>query len=251
MEREVGDVFNWNGKEIIVCEGNGKWEDDCENCPFSRFYTNVGCEAFKGIRGLCLNCKRSDKKSITFKELKKEKDNKMINSEDYLKTHKNSDIKVGDKVKILRKAKSFEQGWCSSWMLEMNNLIGSIYTVEGDLGAIGFNIKYNYNCYTVPWFILEVVEKKKDCPINIDDLDFGCLNKDKEVIENVIHEYLINGNLNSHELDKLPKKYVELMEYVLIFLNKSYKTNINEKYFHNIISLMKRMHKYKLKNSGD
>ena len=72
---------------------------------------------------------------------------------EYLKKHKASGIKVGDIVKVVRRAESFENGWNDVWEQSMDEAIGQISTVTADDDDGGFEL--NYDCF-YPYFVLEV-----------------------------------------------------------------------------------------------
>jgi len=74
---------------------------------------------------------------------------------------KDNDIKIGDLVKILRKAGTREDGWKNSWIPSMNSRVGEIGVVKG-FGCLGegirievFNDKSSICDY--PFFVLEKV----------------------------------------------------------------------------------------------
>jgi hypothetical protein len=63
-------------------------------------------------------------------------------------------FKVGDKVKILRKADDYELGWGWGWLSLKDKYVGKVVEIKevdrgGDITAEG---------YIFPWFILELVE---------------------------------------------------------------------------------------------
>lgn len=60
------------------------------------------------------------------------------------------------KVRVVRKAKSFELGWDNSWVNEMDASIGNTYTVMRALGRRGINL--SASGYSFPPFVLEIVE---------------------------------------------------------------------------------------------
>lgn len=94
----------------------------------------------------------------------------------YLAGHKACGLKVGDYVKVTRKAEDYEVGWNSFWLGEMDSLVGHIYTILHDEGEEGFGIKVHSTNYILPWFVLEkVTAPKKDLAFTLlDGLDFGC-----------------------------------------------------------------------------
>jgi len=62
-----------------------------------------------------------------------------------------SGIKVGDRVKVLRRAKSFEMGWSEVWNSDMDATIGKEYTVtEVQPRTIGLSCGWFF-----PFFVLE------------------------------------------------------------------------------------------------
>lgn len=73
------------------------------------------------------------------------------------------DLHPGDKVKILRIAKSHELGWGVQWNSEMNANVGKIMTVtrvESGNGIL-LNSQFWY-----PWFVLEIVSKSNAVKLN-------------------------------------------------------------------------------------
>jgi hypothetical protein len=67
---------------------------------------------------------------------------------------KAANFKVGDKVKILRKADDYELGWGWGWLSLKDKYVGKVVEIKevdrgGDITAEG---------YIFPWFILELVE---------------------------------------------------------------------------------------------
>ena len=80
----------------------------------------------------------------------------MNEKEAYLLLHKASGIKVGDKVKVLRKADNYEMGWQMPWDVKMDEFIGKECIVTIDYDSDGFFIKGSM----FPFFCLELVDKK-------------------------------------------------------------------------------------------
>lgn len=87
---------------------------------------------------------------------------KEYTSEDYLRLHNSCGLKVGDKVKVLRAAKDYEQGWANGWMPKMDEFIGSDYIITADHSTSGFAFRlpdpddFSFN---FPCFVLEKVEE--------------------------------------------------------------------------------------------
>lgn len=71
-----------------------------------------------------------------------------------------SGIKVGDTVKVLRKAEAYEMGWCNSWAGPMSDMVGKTATVNSVTNG---NINLGKDNYGYPFFVLEIVEKKFTC----------------------------------------------------------------------------------------
>ena len=94
--------------------------------------------------------------------------------EAYQVMQKECGIKVGDTVKVLRKAKSHEMGWSASWVApDMDAMVGKEFVVDGIFHEGGIC----RDKWAFPFFVLE---KVKDAPVKssieqlIDTLDFGC-----------------------------------------------------------------------------
>jgi len=84
---------------------------------------------------------------------------------EHLETHQEAlerlNLKVGDKVKVLRKAKSFERDWKASWVKSMDDYIGKTLKVIDFSCNSGVRLDGNYN---FPAFVLEKVENEKPLP---------------------------------------------------------------------------------------
>jgi hypothetical protein len=196
MERKIGDRFEWWGKTLEVVEAveNFPAFNICDNCCFNAEV----CHELKKIRGECIAENRADNKDVYFIEIKED----VMTSDDYLKAHRNSGIEVGDTVKVLRRATEGEQGWNNKWCTDMDSFIGKEFEVFEDDGVFGFSIEVGVSEYNFPWFVLEIIKKKNQCPIDLDDLNFGCI--DKEKVEEILNIYLKEKNFY-----KARKKAVE------------------------------------------
>ena len=77
----------------------------------------------------------------------------------YLQKHKASGLKIGDRVKVIRKAKNHEQGWRSFWSDEMDGFIGKECVIMRDKNAQGFALHNpaNPRPFYFPYFVLEAV----------------------------------------------------------------------------------------------
>ena len=114
----------------------------------------------------------------------------------YLDDHKKSGFKVGDTVKITRKAQSNENGWGSVWNDSMDYLVGLEVKINYDNGDTwGFQIKTtNGIAWNVPWFVLERVEKDKSADIlNIGD-KVEIIATDKDLDDNFLTRGIIERN---------------------------------------------------------
>ena len=70
-------------------------------------------------------------------------------------------LKVGDKVKILRKVVNYEDGWGNTWNEEvMDDFVGRIGKIVGELPCAGFQVFCEglKGLYRYPYFVLEKVE---------------------------------------------------------------------------------------------
>jgi hypothetical protein len=75
---------------------------------------------------------------------------------------KESGIKVGDAVKVLRACESHEMGWQNVWVEEMDKYVGQCGVVD-DVYLNGISIDFNDHSYVCdfPFFVLELVEEAK------------------------------------------------------------------------------------------
>ena len=70
-----------------------------------------------------------------------------------------TNLKVGDRVKVLRKANNYELGWCNTWNLNMDKYIGKIYIIKEFFDNSGIVLGDEY--FHFPFFVLEKVEEPK------------------------------------------------------------------------------------------
>jgi hypothetical protein len=75
-------------------------------------------------------------------------------------------FKVGDKVLIIRKAKSHERDWENSWVEEMDNSVGKIGIVKHISTGLKYNIDVEYDGETLgyPSFVLELAKPEPVVP---------------------------------------------------------------------------------------
>ena len=114
----------------------------------------------------------------------------MNEREAYLVLHKASGIKVGDRVKVLRKAADYEMGWDNPWDNDdMTPTIGEELTVNGDMSEDGFHMEGGYN---YPFFVLEKVSSASALPASITEAiekgDFGCRTESVKKLARAIYE---------------------------------------------------------------
>ena len=79
----------------------------------------------------------------------------MTNREAYLQLQESSGIKVGDFVKVLRKAKTNEMGWDNGWDEDMDQYVGQVFRVQY-VGPYGIGLEKTL--YEFPFFVLERVD---------------------------------------------------------------------------------------------
>ena len=79
--------------------------------------------------------------------------------ENYVEGHRKSGIKVGDKVRVTRKAEDYEDGWDNTWECEMDSLLNEKeFNIVEALEEKGFGIIVPYNRYWwLPYFVLEKI----------------------------------------------------------------------------------------------
>lgn len=76
-----------------------------------------------------------------------------------------NDLKVGDYVRVTRKAKSNEKEWSDSWSVYMDYYIGKTVRVDSigkEYGTIFLSL--DNSLYNFPYFVLEKVENPKYVP---------------------------------------------------------------------------------------
>lgn len=133
----------------------------------------------------------------------------LSNPYNYIKDHENSDFKVGDTVKVTRKAKDWEKGWGAIWNKEMDSSIDKTYKITCDDKKLGFQLN---NAYTFPYFVFEKVEKQI-VPFTFDDVSkfIGKPIKSKmsgvvAIIVLVSPEHIVIGEGSYHNYDQFLEK---------------------------------------------
>lgn len=75
---------------------------------------------------------------------------------------KENDIKTGDKVRIVRKARDNEGGWDNNWAPSMSDAVGEVGCVIEDPSASGIRVETDDCSFAYPYFVLEKVADKPD-----------------------------------------------------------------------------------------
>lgn len=79
----------------------------------------------------------------------------------YLLAQEHSGLKVGDWVRVTRRAESREAGWNNPWISDMDVSIGSLGEVQG-FSEWGISVYFKtpiINTWNFPYFVLEKAEK--------------------------------------------------------------------------------------------
>lgn len=87
--------------------------------------------------------------------VEKAKTNNLATSDDYLAFHNASGLKVGDSVRVVRKAEDYEMGWGDIWAGYMDDFVDRTYKITGDATWYGWEL--NNKC-TFPTFVLQKVD---------------------------------------------------------------------------------------------
>jgi hypothetical protein len=71
MDRRIGEVFEWDGKVIMVCKSKpiNKPELGCSKCVFNPSMTGEICNNYRKIRGACVGAHRKDGVSVHFVDI--------------------------------------------------------------------------------------------------------------------------------------------------------------------------------------
>lgn len=130
------------------------YSDDINTYPYRTISkVNRYCIPYKGNENLVgttnnYEVSNKEKKPLTYKE----------KQEEWIKKY---NIKVGDKVKITRRAVSMENGWGNNWASGMNNCMNTVgIIVEIKQNNAGIHINSNGLFYSYPYFVLEKVEEE-------------------------------------------------------------------------------------------
>lgn len=83
---------------------------------------------------------------------------------DYLAFHQDSQLKVGDRVMVMRKAKDQELGWGVDWVPVMDKLVGKIGKITADFAVNGWEVSIDNmtdDTFLFPTFVLQKVADKQ------------------------------------------------------------------------------------------
>ena len=81
----------------------------------------------------------------------------------YLQGHNKSGLKVGDTVRVTRKAKDYERGWLCGWLKEMDSWVQKVGKIASADRVLGFRVEVPGSSHTwmFPYFVLEKVTPKR------------------------------------------------------------------------------------------
>ena len=115
--------------------------------------------------------------------------------ETYEERQAECELKVGDKVKILRKVVDYEDGWGTVWPGSADTWVGKTGKIIEDGEGSGFKVflEEKNDCWYFPYFVLEKVEEKKLTSYSVftindqgEDFFFITATSKKETSESII-----------------------------------------------------------------
>jgi hypothetical protein len=109
-------------------------------------------------------------------EKDKEKPMNTVTLQDaYLAMQEASGIKVGDTVRVLRKAEEGEMGWTDDWASSMDECVGKTGIVEGFRGDGGIRVNFSddkrWEAWNFPFFVLEKIAEAPERFITINGFE--------------------------------------------------------------------------------
>lgn len=112
--------------------------------------------------------------------------------EAYKIMQKASGIKVGDRVRLLRKVSGEgEMGWHEGWCGDMSDRVGKIGTVI-DVRDHTIDVNIQASHFTYPFFVLEVVEPaKEEKMITVAGKEYSESTLTRAMKEYVLQEYVV------------------------------------------------------------
>lgn len=116
----------------------------------------------------------------------------------YIERQNECGIKVGDKVKVIRKAEDNEDGWGEVWTPRMDAAVGNEYKVTDNKGIDGFSIGFRGADFTVPYFVLsKVVEKPEQTNPDFEGYDTDYMDATLRESIQLLRDTLDYAKLNS------------------------------------------------------
>lgn len=82
----------------------------------------------------------------------------MTKEEKYIKGQMECGIKVGNKVKVLRKARDYTRGWSTCWVPDMDKSVGKVLRVTVKRDERGLELS---DGYWYPFFVLKKITARK------------------------------------------------------------------------------------------
>lgn len=182
------------GDKVVIVKNTASGHKVGTECTIAEILTEVLSYRLVNSTGTTMRHPASDFTLI--KTTKTEVMNKTQNVQEAFAAHLN--LKVGDKVKVLRKAESRELGWIDSWVPSMDRAVGqTLEVINIRVGsAAGVTLNYLSN-YAYPYHILEVVSRKVDkktiaisskysAVISSDQIEVGCQTIDQALMQKLV-----------------------------------------------------------------
>lgn len=69
MERKIGEIFEFEGKQYEVCKTNKKGVDICSECDIRNVCEQKGGSRLVVFAGECVGDERGDRRDVVFNEL--------------------------------------------------------------------------------------------------------------------------------------------------------------------------------------
>ena len=125
-------------------------ENNLDGCDYDCGY---------GVGFPCEDCIFGPYPESATKDPREPEENAMTEQEKYLEGHRNCGIKVGDRVRVTRKAEGYEGGWGNDWEDDMTYLVGETVIVLVDWENYGFRCipPEGYVAFGFPYFVLEKI----------------------------------------------------------------------------------------------
>ena len=123
---------------------------------------------------------------------------------------KANNIKVGDKVKVIRKCKSGENGWDDTWLRIMDIAVGKVLKIIGEPRTLGILLEvegFSRGAY-FPYFVLEKVEGPEFKVGDFVSTEYGSIGVITEIIA---HDFVVvrTNNLSYFNLSKSRLEHIK------------------------------------------